>query len=98
MPRRVQEHVDSLFLRLKHRGTCGQYHNQTTQYKNPRYNRHKHNTPSASWELASNNIMLRLEIPVKSNEEHQDAYPNKCCAKRLSQVPESVKIVGISVV
>lgn len=42
--------------------------------------------------------MLRLKISVKSNEKHQDAYANKCCTQRLSQVPQFVKIVGVSTV
>jgi hypothetical protein len=41
--------------------------------------------------------MLRLEIPVEPNEQHQNAYPNEGCTKWLAQMPQLVNVVGVCV-
>lgn len=41
--------------------------------------------------------MLRLEISMKPNKQHQNRYPDERCAERLAKVSELVDVVGLRV-
>lgn len=41
--------------------------------------------------------MLRFEVSVEPNEQHQNRYPDERRAKRLAQMPQPVNIMHVRI-
>ena len=64
------------------------HNNQTRRHERARHKRHKHNATPTRRELALDDPMLALKVPVIPDQQHDDGDGDEGRAKRLAHVPQ----------
>jgi hypothetical protein len=68
-------------LALQSQRRRDQNHNQTTQYQTSRNHTNDYYAPSGRWKFPAYNVVLRFEIPMETDKEHDDGYADECGAE-----------------
>jgi hypothetical protein len=84
-----------LFFGVISRRRHHQHHHQARHNKRYGNQSHQRHTPPTSRELATNNPMLALKVPVETDKENHDADPQEGCAERFPQVAQPGCGIGV---
>jgi len=69
---------------LKHARSRRENNDQTTNDQARSHDGNNHNTPPRRRELAADDVVLRLEVAVEANEQHQDGDADEGRSQWLS--------------